>query len=147
MEPKADSLYPIVSAASICAKVTRDQFVQNWQWTETDLDLSKEFGSGYPSDPNTVRWMNENEDGFFGFPSIMRFSWKTISNRMTQTRNIAWSEDEDDEHEPTTKRAKKLLEDKIAERERKRKKAAKYNHHQKGKLNGQFSLDTVPALL
>lgn len=147
MEPKADSLYPIVSAASICAKVTRDQFVQNWQWTETDLALSKEFGSGYPSDPNTVRWMNENEDVFFGFPSIMRFSWKTISNRMIQTRNIAWSEDEDDEHEPTTKRAKKLIEEKIAERERRRKKAAKYNHHQRGKLNGKFSLDAVPSLL
>ncbi|CAO0801088.1 unnamed protein product [Mucor circinelloides] len=147
VEPKADSLYPIVSAASICAKVTRDQFVQNWQWTEADLALSKNFGSGYPSDPNTVKWMNENEVDFFGFPSIMRFSWKTISQRMMQSRNIEWSEDEDDEHEPTTKRAKKMLEEKIAQKERLRKRAAKYNHHRKGKLNTQFSLDTTDSLV
>ncbi|CAO3698603.1 unnamed protein product [Rhizopus stolonifer] len=90
VEPKADSLYPIVSAASICAKVTRDQIVKNWIWTEPGLETPKNFGSGYPSDPNTIKWMDNNEDSFFGFPSIMRFSWKTISNRMNQTRNIEW---------------------------------------------------------
>jgi ribonuclease H2 subunit A len=147
VEPKADSLYPIVSAASICAKVTRDQYVHNWEWTETDLVLSKKFGSGYPSDPNTVKWMNENEDSFFGFPSIMRFSWKTISQRMEKTRQIEWSEDEDDEHEPATKRAKKLLEEKLVKEERLRKKAAKYNHHRKGRLNKDISLDTCSILL
>lgn len=92
VEPKADALYPIVSAASICAKVTRDQYVQNWVWTEPGFEgtVSKQFGSGYPSDPNTIKWMDKNEDDFFGFPSIMRFSWKTISNRMNLTRNIEW---------------------------------------------------------
>ncbi|CEI86859.1 Putative Ribonuclease [Rhizopus microsporus] len=92
VEPKADALYPIVSAASICAKVTRDQYVQNWLWTEPGFEgvVSKEFGSGYPSDPNTIKWMDANEDAFFGFPSIMRFSWKTISNRMNQTRHVEW---------------------------------------------------------
>lgn len=145
IEPKADSIYPIVSAASICAKVTRDQIVQNWQWTETALEgkVPKDFGSGYPSDPNTVKWMDKNEDEFFGFPSIMRFSWKTISNRMIQTRTIEWSEDEDDEQEPTTKRAKQLQEEKEAQRERKKKRASKYNHHQKGNINQHFSLDTT----
>ncbi|KAI8997668.1 ribonuclease HII [Pilobolus umbonatus] len=92
VEPKADSLFPIVSAASICAKVTRDQFIQNWQWNETGLEgrLSKAFGSGYPSDPNTIKWMNENDDAFFGFPDVMRFSWKTISKRIEETREIEW---------------------------------------------------------
>ncbi|KAI7903156.1 ribonuclease H-like domain-containing protein [Cokeromyces recurvatus] len=149
VEPKADALYPIVSAASICAKVTRDQFIQNWEWTETGLQLSKKFGSGYPSDPNTVRWMDENEDPFFGFPSIMRFSWKTITQRMIQKRNIEWSEDEDDEFEhqqAITKRVKKILEEKMAIKEKLRKKASKYNHHQKGKINSQFSLDTTQEL-
>ncbi|KAI8074319.1 ribonuclease HII-domain-containing protein [Gilbertella persicaria] len=146
VEPKADSLYPIVSAASICAKVTRDQIVQNWVWTETGLELSKDFGSGYPSDPNTVKWMNNNEDSFFGFPSIMRFSWKTISARMEKTRTIEWSEDENDDPQPTTKKAQKLLEEKRAKRERKLKRVEKYNHHKRGKLNSQFSLDTSSFL-
>ncbi|KAI8988071.1 ribonuclease HII [Mycotypha africana] len=83
VEPKADALYPIVSAASICAKVTRDQYMQHWQWTEPGLiDLSKKFGSGYPSDPATKEWLKTNQDAFFGFPSITRFSWSTIIKLM-----------------------------------------------------------------
>jgi ribonuclease H2 subunit A len=90
--------------------------------------------------------MDANEDDFFGFPSIMRFSWKTISVRMNQTRTIEWSEDEDEEHEPTTKRGKKLNEEKDAQKERKRKRALKYNHHQNGKINQHFSLDTTSII-
>lgn len=149
IEPKADSIYPIVSAASICAKVTRDQIVQNWVWTENDMDgkVSKNFGSGYPADPNTVKWMDENEDDFFGFPSIMRFSWKTISTRMQQTRNIEWSEDEDGDPNPSTLRAKKLLKEKEELREKKRRRALKYNHHRKGKVNALLSLDTTTSII
>jgi ribonuclease H2 subunit A len=149
VEPKADSLYPIVSAASICAKVTRDQFVNNWVWAEDALEgskISKLFGSGYPSDPNTVRWLDENEDSFFGFPSIMRFSWSTISNRMVKTRQIEWSEDEDDNPRPSTKREEKLIQEKRMKRERQRQRALKYNHHKRGKINTFFSLDTTKSI-
>ncbi len=45
---KADSLYPIVSAASICAKVVRDSVMHNWKFIEP-FEISREFGSGYPS--------------------------------------------------------------------------------------------------
>ena len=42
---KADSLFPIVSAASICAKVTRDFAVEQ----------GTTWGSGYPSDVSNLR--------------------------------------------------------------------------------------------
>lgn len=43
---KADSIYPCVSAASICAKVTRDSALKEWVFKE-GLQL-KDYGSGYP---------------------------------------------------------------------------------------------------
>lgn len=48
---KADSIYPIVSAASICAKVTRDCELVNWEFVEKeDGDaFDRVFGSGYPA--------------------------------------------------------------------------------------------------
>ncbi|XP_074835892.1 ribonuclease H2 subunit A isoform X2 [Carettochelys insculpta] len=49
VRPKADSLFPIVSAASICAKVARDRAVKNWRFLEDLGDVSLEYGSGYPN--------------------------------------------------------------------------------------------------
>ena len=45
---KADSLYPVVSAASICAKVSRDHRLRDWSFTEIMPIDSRDFGSGYP---------------------------------------------------------------------------------------------------
>lgn len=70
---KADSLFPIVSAASIVAKVTRDVVVSLWA-KELGSDT---MGSGYPSDPNTKAWLVKNTNTVFGFPHIVRFSWET----------------------------------------------------------------------
>lgn len=49
--PKADALFPVVSAASIVAKVTRDVFMQEWVFgpAQKELTLDEDFGSGYPS--------------------------------------------------------------------------------------------------
>lgn len=53
---KADSLYPIVSASSICAKVVRDQIVHTWKINEfADDKQSVEYGSGYPGGERTTR--------------------------------------------------------------------------------------------
>lgn len=46
---KADSTYSIVSAASICAKVSRDHALKVWKFQE-GLNLKQEsYGSGYPA--------------------------------------------------------------------------------------------------
>lgn len=74
---KADSTYPIVSAASICAKVTRDHALKVWNFAEGLDKTYKNFGSGYPNDPKTVTFMQESTDYYFGFPRIVRFSWST----------------------------------------------------------------------
>ena len=47
---KADSIYPIVSAASVCAKVIRDRIINGWKFVEPNVQISNEdYGSGYPS--------------------------------------------------------------------------------------------------
>lgn len=45
---KADSTYPIVSAASICAKVSRDHALKVWKFAEGLTLTQEDFGSGYP---------------------------------------------------------------------------------------------------
>jgi ribonuclease H2 subunit A len=82
VEKKADSLFPVVSAASICAKVTRDRVLAEWQFEERNLDASRVFGSGYPGDPKTKQWLKSHSDPVFGFPSLIRFSWKTTTTAL-----------------------------------------------------------------
>lgn len=72
IESKADLKYKIVSGASIVAKVTRDKLLKEW-----DIE-DKDIGCGYPSDEITVKWLKRNFCPVFGFPNIVRFSWKTV---------------------------------------------------------------------
>ncbi|KAJ1720873.1 hypothetical protein LPJ53_004545 [Coemansia erecta] len=95
---KADSLYPIVSAASICAKVTRDAHLLNWRFAESKLQnkLSTVYGSGYPGDPNTIKWLRESLDCVFGYPGIIRFSWSTCVKILEDKAvHVIWADDED----------------------------------------------------
>lgn len=73
---KADATFGPVSAASIVAKVTRDSLLRHWQFREHGVRCGTDFGSGYPSDPATQKWLRNSIDPVFGFPSVMRFSWK-----------------------------------------------------------------------
>jgi len=71
-EHHADSKYPVVSAASIVAKVIRDREIEK---------ISKEigfFGSGYPSDMRTVEFIKKWLDEHGEFPPYTRKSWKTL---------------------------------------------------------------------
>lgn len=91
---KADSTYPIVSAASICAKVSRDHAIRAWQFREGSI--TSEYGSGYPNDPETKRWLSQNVDPVFGFPHLVRFSWSTAENILnSQALNVDWEDAED----------------------------------------------------
>lgn len=93
---KADSTYPIVSAASICAKVSRDHALKVWQFRE-GLELTQEkFGSGYPGDPVTKSFLQDNIDPIFGFPKLVRFSWSTAENILLSKAVKMQFEDEEE---------------------------------------------------
>ncbi|MGC9210445.1 MAG: ribonuclease HII [Acidilobus sp.] len=71
VEPKADSRYPVVSAASIIAKVIRDRRI------DVLRSMYGVRGSGYPADPETREWvMKVLSSGTR--PPIIRYSWSTL---------------------------------------------------------------------
>jgi len=95
---KADALFPCVSAASICAKVTRDHALRNWKFIGNKMSVDK-LGSGYPADPNTKKYLNDIINPVFGFTKIVRFSWSTAAVLMDKKCvAVKWADlDEDDD--------------------------------------------------
>ncbi|KAL1877028.1 hypothetical protein Daus18300_002638 [Diaporthe australafricana] len=83
---KADSLYPCVSAASVCAKVTRDAALEVLYRRHAAADEDRgdgagmEWGSGYPSDGRCVTWMRSNMHPVFGWGPECRLSWGTAKD-------------------------------------------------------------------
>ncbi|XP_046373828.2 ribonuclease H2 subunit A-like [Haliotis rufescens] len=99
---KADATYPIVSGASICAKVARDQAVKSWQFREGVEREGLEYGSGYPADPGTKKFLAGNMDPVFGFPDFVRFSWSTASQLIEKDCvQVRWEDDDEDETKNT----------------------------------------------
>ena len=93
---KADSLYPCVSAASVCAKVTRDAALEvaadllSTSITSTAIPTDKSgWGSGYPSDARCTSWLRREMDPLFGWGGECRFSWGTAKD-MLDKRDAAW---------------------------------------------------------
>ena len=75
VEKKADGTYPVVSAASICAKVPRDLLLAGWRNEDPRMGSDYAWGCGYPSDKDTQRWMRDNLEPVFGWGEVVRFSW------------------------------------------------------------------------
>ena len=94
---KADSLYPCVSAASVCAKVTRDAALDVLYTAYTGEDDMGEvaWGSGYPSDSRCTDWLKGNMNPLFGWGNECRFSWGT-SKELLEARgapcSVYWPE-------------------------------------------------------
>jgi ribonuclease HII len=70
-EHKADFNYVVVSAASILAKVTRDEQIE-----KIKEKIGLDFGSGYPSDPTTRAFLEKHVLDFKE-ERIFRESWAT----------------------------------------------------------------------
>ena len=74
-EHKADESFPVVSAASIIAKVTRDRYMTHLASTS-----GYEIGSGYPSDPKTRSFLELLFSEQKTIPPFVRQSWKTFTS-------------------------------------------------------------------
>ena len=71
-EHKADINYPIVSAASIIAKVERDRVIS---------ELTAKYGNmgcGYATDSQTLEFLEKWIKKFGSYPDFVRLSWKTV---------------------------------------------------------------------
>ncbi|MEM1574363.1 MAG: ribonuclease HII [Nitrososphaerota archaeon] len=72
-ENYADRKYPVVSAASVIAKVERDKEIE-----KIKKKIGYDFGSGYASDKKTIDflkyWLKNHKE----FPEFVRKSWMTI---------------------------------------------------------------------
>ncbi|MBI4148805.1 ribonuclease HII [Candidatus Woesearchaeota archaeon] len=81
----ADRDFPVVGAASIIAKVTRDARIE-----EIKKRVGVDFGSGYVADPVTAEFVKSS---WSKFPEIFRHSWapyQKLVKEFTQGRLDAW---------------------------------------------------------
>jgi len=81
VEHKADVKYVIVGAASILAKVMRDNEIKKLK-----VKHGVDFGSGYPSDPVTIAFVRKNFDKY----PFFRKTWETwkAAKRLAEQRRI-----------------------------------------------------------
>lgn len=81
VEHKADSKYSACSASSIISKVERDAEIE-----EIKKKAKVDFGSGYPADPVTQKFLREQGHKYLKYHIIRETwqTWKNISNKVSQ---------------------------------------------------------------
>ena len=79
-EHKADVNNVVVSAASIVAKERREEEI-----AKIKKELGVNFGSGYPADPVTREFLKNNFKNP-KYKSLIRFSWATVKNLISQEK-------------------------------------------------------------
>ena len=78
----ADELFPVVSAASILAKVCRDR-----EMRAIEAALGSPVGSGYPSDSDTIGFLERWIRATGTLPPHTRASWDTARRLLAESRN------------------------------------------------------------
>lgn len=73
----ADDVFPVVSAASIMAKIHRDR-----RMVDIEAELGSPVGSGYTSDPVTKEFLRAWLDEHGSLPPHARHSWRTSQKLM-----------------------------------------------------------------
>jgi ribonuclease HII len=79
---KADRTYPVVSAASIIAKVERDREIAALTGEYGD------FGSGYLTDPKTMRFLKRWLETHGDYPDCVRKSWKPAKQAKSEKGSV-----------------------------------------------------------
>lgn len=82
---KADDIYPVVGAASILAKTTRDENVQKLS-KNLQKKLNLPLGSGYPADPVTIKFLRTWVETYGKLPPDTRHSWKTAQKVIKESK-------------------------------------------------------------
>ncbi|RZN61427.1 ribonuclease HII [Methanonatronarchaeum sp. AMET6-2] len=82
----ADDIYPLVSAASILAKVRRDQEIK-----DIERKTGEVIGTGYPHDKRTIRYIENHLKQKGRLPPETRESWKTATRleKKHQQKNLS----------------------------------------------------------
>jgi len=76
----ADRRFPVVSAASIIAKVNRDRAIEK-------LRMNYDVGSGYPSDSKTMKFIKKYIESSGVPPQFVRKSWRPVKTMLNKAQN------------------------------------------------------------
>ena len=84
-ENEADRKFPVVSAASILAKVHRDNVIDRAK------EKCGDFGSGYPSDTKTIVFLEKYFADYGKLPEgIVRMKWRTVEEILKGKGRAVW---------------------------------------------------------